>query len=1027
MTESVLKAIIRLYAIVAQLLPDNQQEVASEIVESYLKHLVNGNKISHYLLIYDFYNKEFAKRSKKRHKQRDPLFTIKAVLVCEQLNNQLFQKQKILVILQLLDILSCKKIISESDLDLIKTLAITLHFSEEILINCKAFIFDSIDHIPDKDSVLLIDNSQNPDLPDIKHWWQKNLRGSIIFLYIKETHDFVFRYYGEDDQLILNGITITPNRTYNFNKGSVLRGVLMGTIYYSDIFRIFFSHKSELKFTFSAVELEFKFKKSESGIMPFSLSLGSGQLIGIMGGSGVGKSTLMNLFNGNLKPTHGKVLINGFDVYKDKEQLRGIIGYIPQDDLLIEELSVYQNLYFNAKLCFKDHTDEEVHHLVKGMLSDLDLYEIKDLKVGGILNKFISGGQRKRLNLSLELIREPYLLFVDEPTSGLSSTDSDLVIDLLMEQTQKGKLVVINIHQPSSDVFKLFDKLMVMDKEGRLIFYGNPANAPVYFKAARQLINADDGECITCGNLNPEQILQIVEAKEIDEAGKLTDNRIVSPEKWYDLYKKNIESGFKKHPEIKTRIPAGLLKIPNKFKQFNIFSVRNLLSKLSDRQYVLINFIEAPLLAFILGIFTKYNSGNEKSEFAFVFSENVNLPVYIFMSVIVVLFLGLMVSAEEIIRDRKIIQRETFLNLSKFSYYNSKVIWLLTLSAIQAFSFVLIGNSIMAIKGMLLPYWLILFSASVFSNMVGLNISDSLKSVVSIYILIPLLLVPQILLGGAMIKFDKLNKEITSQQYVPIIGDLMASRWSYEALSVYQFMNNKYEKHFYQIERKESEASYYVNYLIPELLQKNEESRSYWKNSERGADYTKNINIIHNELMAITRYNIKMPRFEDAENLTPERFNSIMASKLDIYLKKLRGYYLKVLNDAIEEKDRKIEDLAKRIGGKEVVLLLRQNYYNDNLAEQVLNKRDNDKIIRFKNQLIQKAEPAFHIPDSRFGRAHFFAPYKRIGNIMISTYWFNLTVLWIYISIFYLCLLTGVFKKGINLFSSISYSKKQSK
>jgi len=1027
MTESVLKAIIRLYAIVSQLLPDSQQEVTAEIVESYLKHLVNVNKINHYLLIYRFYNKEFAERSKKRYKQKDPLFTIKAVLVCEQLNKQLFQKQKILVILQLLDILSYKDTLNESDLDLIKTLAITLQFSEEILNNCKAFIFDSIDHIPDKDSVLLIDNSQNPALPDIKHWQQKNLKGSIVFLYIEETLDFFFRYYGKDDQLMLNGITITPRRTYNFDKGSVLRGVLMGTIHYSDILRIFFSHKSDLKYTFSAVELEFKFKQSDSGILPFSLSMGSGQLIGIMGGSGVGKSTLMNLFNGNLKPTHGKVLINGYDVYGDKEQLHGIIGYIPQDDLLIEELTVYQNLYFNAKLCFKDLTNEELHHLVTGMLSDLDLHEIKDLKVGGPLNKFISGGQRKRLNISLELIREPYLLFVDEPTSGLSSTDSELLINLLIEQAQKGKLVVMNIHQPSSDIFKILDKLMVMDKGGRVIFYGNPADAPVYFKTTRQLINADDGECITCGNLNPEQILQIVEAKEIDKAGRLTDNRIVSPEKWYNLYKKNIESGFREYSEIKTRIPSGSLKIPNRFRQFKIFSVRNLLSKLADKQYVFINLLEAPLLALILAIFTKFNSGNEQSAYAYVFSENVNLPVYIFMSVIVVLFLGLMVSAEEIIRDRKIIRREAFLNLSKFSYYNSKVIWLLVLSAIQAFSFILIGNWIMEIKGMLLPYWLILYSSAVFSNMVGLNISDSMKSVVSIYILIPLLLVPQILLGGAMIKFDKLNKGITSQQYVPIIGDLMASRWSYEALSVYQFMNNEYEKYFYQIERKESEASFYVNYLIPELQLILEESRDNWNNSERGADYTKNINILKKELMAITRYNEKIPLFEDAENLTPEMFNSIMASRLNIYLKKLRDYYLKIMNAAINEKDRKIEDLSKRIGGKEKVILLRQKFYNDNLAEQVLNKRDFDKIIQFKNHLLQKADPVFHLPESRFGRAHFFAPYKRIGNIIISTYWFNLAVLWIFNAIFYLCLQLSVFKKGTDLLGNIGFRNIKSK
>lgn len=1021
MTESVLKAIIRLYAIFSQLLPDNKQDIATEIVESYLVHLVNINRVNQYLSIYKFYSKEFIERSKKRQKHKDPIFTVKAVLVCEQLNNQLLQKQKILIIMQLLDILSYKSDLSESDLDLIKTMAITLHFNEETFSDCKAFVFDSIENIIVKGSVLLIDNSQNSALHGIKHWNQKNLKGSIIFLFIEQTHDFVFRQYGQDDQLILNGITITPNRTYSFNKGSVLRGVLMGTIYYSDIHRIFFSHQSDLKFSLSAEELEFRFKYSDNGILPFSLSLGSGQLVGIMGGSGVGKSTLINLLNGNLKPVKGRVLINGCDVHKDKEQLQGIIGYIPQEDLLIEELTVYQNLYFNAKLCFGDLTNEEIKYLVIGMLSELDLYDTKDMPVGGLVNKFISGGQRKRLNISLELIREPYLLFVDEPTSGLSSTDSDLIIDLLIEQTQKGKLVVMNIHQPSSDIFKLFDKLIVIDKGGRIIFYGNPTDALIYFKTTRHLINADDGECITCGNLNPEQILQIVEAKEISKSGKRTEKRIVPPEAWYDLYKKKIESGFEINPEVESQIPPGFLKIPNRFNQFKIFSLRNLLSKLSDRQYMFINLVEAPLLAFILGIFTRFNSGNEKSEYAYVFSENVNLPVYIFMSVIVVLFLGLMISAEEIIRDRKIIQREAFLHLSKGSYYNSKLIWLLALSAIQALSFILVGNWIMGIKGMLLPYWLILFSTAVFSNVVGLNFSDSLKSVVSIYVLIPLLLVPQILLGGAMVKFDKMNKRTTSQEYVPIIGDLMASRWSYEALSIYQFMNNEYEKHFLQIEMKESQASFNVNYLIPELQLKLTEIANFEGSISSGDDYLKDIKILRNEIAALARYDDKITLFEKIENITAENFNSELASRLDIYLRKLHGYYIKVMDAAINEKDKKIEDLGRKIGGKDKILLLRRNYYNDKLAEQVLNKRDYDRIIQFKDRLLQKAEPGFHIPESRFGRAQFFAPYKRIGNVIISTYWFNLAVLWIFNIIFYLSLQFGVIKKGIDLLSNFGF------
>lgn len=1023
MTESALKAIIRLFAIISQLLPEKKQDAAAGIVASYLKNLVDHTKVNYYLIIYRFYLKEFAEKSNKREIRKDPLFSVKTLLVCEQLNKQLLQKQKILVIIQLLDILSHKGSIENTELDLIMTLTTTLHFNPEIFYNCKAFVFDTIDKIPDQQSVLLIDSYQSHVKPDLKHWRIKNLKGNIIFLYIKETHDFVFRFSNPEDKILLNGRDISPNRTYSFTKGSVLRSILTGTIHYSDVFRIFFSHRSDLKFTLSVVDLEFRFKQSDGGILPFSLSLESGQLVGMMGSSGVGKSTLINLFNGNLKPSAGKVLINGFNVFKDREKLHGIIGYVPQEDLLIEELTVFQNLYFNAKLCFGDNSEAEIRQFVTGTLTDLDLYYIKDMKVGGPLNKFISGGQRKRLNISLELIRQPSLLFVDEPTSGLSSSDSEMVIDLLKDQTQKGKLVVINIHQPSSDIFKVFDKLLIIDKGGRIIFTGNPADAPLYFKSVRQLINADEGECITCGNLNPEQIFQIIEAKEFDDKGRLTGNRIITPEQWYDLYKKNIESGLKEASQVKTHIPPGMLKIPDKLRQFRIFFVRNFLSKLSDRQYMLINLLEAPLLALILGIFTKYNSGNEQSAYAYVFSKNVNLPVYIFMSVIVSLFLGLMVSAEEIIRDRRIIQRESFLNLSRFSYYNSKVAWLLVLSALQVLLFIVLGNYIMGIKGMFFPYWLVLLSSAVFSNFVGLNISDSLKSVIAIYILIPLLLVPQILLGGAMVKFDKLNKRLSSQQYVPIIGDLMASRWAYEALAVYQFMYNNYEKHLYTVEQQESESSFKVNYLIPELKLKLDRINRTNDDSGNQTDFINNISIIKNEVCQLAGNDKRIPPFSNIESLTPEMFNAGLAVELDRYLTDLRGFYLKVMNRAIDEKDRMIENLGKNAGGKAYVLKLRLDYYNQNLAEEVLNKRDNDKIIEFKNQLIQKADPIFHIPESEFGRAHFFAPGKRIGNILINTFWFDLIVLWLFNALMYISLLTGLFKKGLNWFSSLNLKK----
>src|SRR5690606_5561082 len=172
-----------------------------------------------------------------------------------------------------------------------------------------------------------------------------------------------------------------------------------------------------------------------------------------------------------------------------------------QDDLLIEDLTVYQNLYYAAKLCFSDKTEEEIDTLVMRVLTDLGLEETKDLKVGSPLRKTISGGQRKRLNIGLELLREPAVLFCDEPTSGLSSRDSENIIDLLKELSLKGKLVFTVIHQPSSDIFKMFDKLLILDTGGFQIYYGNPVDAIVYFKSRINMVYGLVRECYESGNV----------------------------------------------------------------------------------------------------------------------------------------------------------------------------------------------------------------------------------------------------------------------------------------------------------------------------------------------------------------------------------------------------------------------------------------------------------------------------------------------------------------------------------------------
>ena len=372
-------------------------------------------------------------------------------------------------------------------------------------------------------------------------------------------------------------------------------------------------------------------------------------------------------------------------------------------------------------------------------------------------------------------------MFVDEPTSGLSSRDSENIMDLLKELALKGKLVFVVIHQPSSDIFKMFDKLMILDVGGYPIYYGNPVDSVIYFKTLVNHANSDESECVVCGNVNPEQVFNIIESKVLDEFGNITQNRKISAKEWNESYKNKIE---KKVEDISNvlEMPQSRFKVPSKLKQFKVFVTRDVLSKLTNTQYLLINFLEAPILAFILAVLVKYFNTDLSNKVGYVFRENENLPAYVFMAVVVALFIGLTVSAEEIIRDRKIQKRESFLNLSKGSYLWSKITIMFVLSAIQTFLFVMVGNSVLEIKGMYSEYWLVLFSSSCFANMLGLNISASFNSAVTIYILIPFLIIPQLLLSGVIVKFDKLNPSISSQNFVPFTGEVMTSRWAFEAV-----------------------------------------------------------------------------------------------------------------------------------------------------------------------------------------------------------------------------------------------------
>jgi ABC transport system ATP-binding/permease protein len=1027
MSEQILKALMELFAIIAR--PKNNESTGMDrrpVVESFLRRQLNEDLVGNYLYVYDdFFEKHLSliNRSGKRRIGPD---SVKVLRICDEINHELTQKQKLIVLINLFEFVNSDNLeISDQEFEFIETVSDSFYINRSEHDDIRDYTIASNELIPESENILFI-GEELDGLKETKYLPSQQLKGQLRILHVRSATMYFLRYLG-NNELYLNGQLLQSDKIYVFNTGSSIRNHTIKPIYYSDVVSLFHAEGRETEIMFEAKEISYKFKNGTIGLHPMNFYERSGRLVGIMGASGAGKSTLLHLLNGTNKPETGKITINGINIHEEKKHIEGLIGFVSQDDLLIEELSVYQNLYYNAKLCFSNYSETELEETVEKMLNSLGLYEIKDIEVGSPLNKKISGGQRKRLNIALELIREPAVLFLDEPTSGLSSRDSENIMDLLKELSLKGKLVFVVIHQPSSDIFKMFDKLLILDTGGYLIYDGDPIDSILYFKSQIHHANYNESECRVCGNVNPEQLFNIVESNVLDEYGNLTNNRKKSSKQWYNLY---LDERDKKDsaPHTEKELPKISFKIPNKLKQFSIFLTRDVLSKLSNSQYLIINLLEAPVLAFVLAFIIKYYNVSETNELGYTFYGNSNIPVYIFMSVIISFFMGLTVSSEEIIKDRKILKREAFLNLSWSSYLLSKIGVLIILSAIQAFAFVIVGNSILEIKGMYLHYWIILFSCWVSANLIGLVISDSFNTVVTIYILIPFLVIPQIILSGVIVKYEKLNPKISSPNKIPIYGEIMTARWGYEALAVHQFTANEYMKLFYQDNKLMSICDYKKYYWVKNLENKVDYISKYYDDPEKSKKVESYISLLYNEINEELKATEKI-KFNHIKDLETGNITDELLNELDTYLKTVNRAYIRVYNQVNDKKDKLIRSFQSTPEDKEKFNELKRRYHNEKLAEFVKNSTEQDKIVEYKGKLIQKASPIYLNPESSMIKAHFYAPNKMIFGRYMSTFWVNTIVIWLMSIFFYITLYFRGLRKLLTFFENlgIKYQFKSSK
>jgi ABC transport system ATP-binding/permease protein len=500
-----------------------------------------------------------------------------------------------------------------------------------------------------------------------------------------------------------------------------------------------------------------------------SLTIRPSEFVGLMGPSGAGKTTLMSALNGYSPPAEGLVLLNGRNLYEHYAQFADLLGYVPQDDIMHRELTVGQALYYTARLRLPpDTTDNEIHARIFAVLSQLGLEGTVNTLIGSPERKGISGGQRKRVNLAMELLTDPAVLFLDEPTSGLSSEDALTVMTLLRKLADSGKSILLTIHQPSLEAYRLLDNVVIISKDsqgsepGRLVFYG-----PAYPDAI-QFFNPERTEGAPgTAEPSPDELLRGL-------ARQPTQH-------WSDryeasAYKREFVSGrANQAAAVSDGEPAERGIRASVGQQWLTLVRRCLTIRIADRWNTAILLAQAPVVALALVLVF----GGEASRKITVESwQQVNTAtgVTVFLLGLSALWFGCSNSVREIVGEWAIYQRERMVNLRIPAYVFSKLAVSAVLCLIQCA--VLIGAARWGanLRAPLLSSFLVMMLIACTGIGIGLILSAVARTSEVAIAMLPLTLIPMVIFGGILLPVYKMKAPIKVLAYA------LPSRSGFEAM-----------------------------------------------------------------------------------------------------------------------------------------------------------------------------------------------------------------------------------------------------
>ena len=578
-------------------------------------------------------------------------------------------------------------------------------------------------------------------------------------------------------------------------------------------------------------DLFHRYNDRETALDGISLTARRGELICVMGPSGCGKSTFLRVLAGHLRPREGAVSLNGLSLYENLELLCPYISYCPHEDAFDEFLTVQENLDVAAAVRSPHLNGEERRKRVQAKLVELGLDAARRRRAGSPEDKFLSGGERKRLNIGLDMIGLSDVFLFDEPTSGLSSKDSEQVLDIIRGLAHN-TVVFVSIHQPSARLLGLFDQALLLDRGGRLAFYGPPAAMLRYFReaAVEEDVPVDYPLVPGEGPPPPEVVFDVMESplRDLggdviyteDENGRLAPGRRFSPGFWRDRFQtrrilEQTRGGVREPDELVAGdvVAAPAPRVPPRARrrwrdeaaQGAAVFRRAFIAKLRHRGNLAATLLEAPLLALLIAFVLRYSEDG-----VYTFASAFHIPTYLFMTLVVGMFLGLTNSADDIVRDQVLLQRERNHDVRCGYYVLAKTGALAVFAAAQCAVYLLIGNAVLEIKSMFWDYFLWMLLSALAGVVLGLLISSLVRKSKTAINIIPLILIPQIILGGALIKYEEMNRNLDlahnlrrwlrgddgrpleppNKLEVPFLCEFMPLRWSYEAIVIAQATRN---------------------------------------------------------------------------------------------------------------------------------------------------------------------------------------------------------------------------------------------